>query len=385
MDAAFKKLIGNGVGWLPLLVVVMVSQDVCATQGWGDRSFDTTPYANTDRGWDSGNWIGSSGFNKIWHFGVTAESTDVGALVRQVDPSSSAARSGILPGDVIVCVAGDQVGRVGNQIFDLAEEINQHADSTGRIAMLMLDRRLGQLRSLNVQLDNQSSGLRGSLQFRGGRLPSDAVVTIRLENQTRPAYQVRNGETSFRLSNFGMGNVPFELNYDPTYIANSDIYLLRAFVTSGGRTILQTQNPPAVITRGNPTNVQLVLEPAMFGAGGGNFIQAGYVPTDSYRQTIAATYRRILGRLPSTMEMAAFERMPNLSQQVERLPVELMATEEFFTRTGGDSRNWVRVAFEEIVGQPPTLTELDLWNRRFAELGYSRTALLNQLAMQARG
>ena len=78
----------------------------------------------------------------------------------------------------------------------------------------------------------------------------DAVVSIRLENQSRPQYQVRNGETSFRLDSFGVGNIPFRLNFDPSYISNSDIYFLRAMITSGGRTIYQTQRPTYVLNAG---------------------------------------------------------------------------------------------------------------------------------------
>ena len=140
-------------------------------------------------------------------------------MVRQVMRDSAAARAGVVPGDVIVCVAGDQVGRVGNQIYDLEEEVSRHATSRGRVSMLMMDRRLGRLRSVNVQLGTRVSGLKGTLSVVDGRrLPMDAVVTIRLENQSRPSFQVRNGETSFRLSSFGVGNVPFQLNYDTRYI-----------------------------------------------------------------------------------------------------------------------------------------------------------------------
>lgn len=371
---------------LPLLMLAISPQQVNGQTGWGDRSFDTSSFANAERRWEGG-WVESSpSACRGWQFGVVSDNTTAGAVVRQVLPNSSAARAGLIPGDVIVCVAGDQVGRVGNQIYNLEEEVSRHADSSGRVAMLMLDRRLGQLKPLTVQLGNQVNGLSGTLQVNGGgRLPMDSVVTIRLENQSRPRYQVRNGETSFRLSSFGVGNIPFQLNYDPSYISNGDTYFVRAFITSNGRTIYQTQRPTYVLTQGNPTNVNLLLSPATYSPGDGNFIQAGYRPPNSYRQKIAAAYQRYLQRSPTAMEMAAFDRTPDIAERVKRLPADLMATEEFFSRMGGNTDAWIRASFQEIVGHAPTSSEINLWMRRFGELRYSRTELLNQLYMQARG
>ncbi len=386
MDAATRLIwIRVACGILPLILMAIAPQESKAQLGWGDRSFDNSTVSNSDRRWE-GSWLAPTGSNRNWQFGVLVDNTETGAVVRQVDPNSSAARSGLVQGDVIVCVAGDQVGRVGNQIYDIEEEVSRHADSSGRVSMLILDRRLGQLKPLEVQLGNTRAGLSGTLTINGGeRLPMDAVVTIRLENESRPNYQIRNGESSFRLSNFGVGNIPFELNYDQSYISNIDTYFLRAMVTSGGRTIYQTQRPTYVLTKGNPTNVQLTLVPAIYQPIGGNFIQTGYVPANVYQQQINAAYQRYLNRLPTTMELAAFERMPDIAARVQRLPADLMATEEFFSQMGGSMDSWLRAAFRELVGHAPSSTEIDLWMRRFGELRYSRTELLNQLAMQARG
>ena len=354
-------------------------------EAWGDRSFDTSSDSNADRRWNGNGFLGSTGSAPRWQLGVSTDNTDAGVVVRQVSPNSAAARAGIFTGDVIVCVAGDQVGRVGNQIYDLGEELRQHADSRGSVLLLVLDRRSGQLRPLTVQLENQRAGLNGTLAIRGGRLPNDAVVTVRLENESRPSYQVHNGESSFRVSNFGVGEIPFELRYDPRYISSGDTYMLRAFVTSAGRTIYSTLQPTYVLTKGNPSRVRLVLDSPTQYPGGGNFIQAGYAPPNDYQREVAAIYERILRRMPSNMEIAAFYRTPNVAAAVQRLPLDLMATQEYFIRSGGDNLTWTRQVFNEIVGHAPTSTEIDRWMRRFGELRYSRTELLNQLNMQARG
>ena len=386
MNANRLRMICSGFWMAPVLLLAIATQQTDAQTGWGDRSFDTSSVSNSDRRWEN-SWLETSpSTSRGWQLGVISDNTSTGARVRQVAPNSPAARAGIIPGDVIICVAGDQVGQVGNQVYNLEAEVNQHADARGRVGMLMLDRRLGQLKPLTVQLGTQVTGLKGTLSVRDGqRMPMDAIVTIRLRNQSRPRYQVRNGETSFRLSSYGVGNIPFQLNYDPRYISNNDIYVLRAFITSGGRTIYQTERPTYVLTQGNPSNVQLTLTPPSFLPGDGNFIQAGYVPSSTYQQKITAAYQRYLRRSPTVMEMAAFDRTPDIVERIDRLPVDLMATEEFFSLMGGNTNAWIRAAFQEIVGHAPTSTEIDLWMRRFGELRYSRTELLNQLTMQARG
>lgn len=372
-----------------LLAAMQLGQDAIAQESWGDSSYDTASYTSVDRRWPGYNWGSSNNLGRDWQLGIVADNTDAGVVVRQVRPGSAADRSGIFPGDVIVCVAGSQVGRVGNQVYDLSTEIRRKADSRGRISMLLLDQRLGQLKPQMIQLDSPATGISGTLTIQDNRrLPLDAVVTVRLENETRPHYQVRNGEASFSLSSYGAGNIPFNLAYDPSYISSRDRYILRAYITSGGRTIYQTGRPTYVLTNGSPTNVQLVLQPAIYqpgGGSGGDIVQAGYVPFNAYRDDIVAAYQRYLRRPPSTLELAAYDGLPDIADRVRRLPVDLMATEEFFSLMGGNTNSWLRAAFGEIIGHAPTSTEMQLWTQRFGELRYSRTELLNQLLMQARG
>lgn len=379
---SIRLLLGGLIG----LISVNATGDAVGQGAWGNSSYNTTSNYSWDGGWNSGDWLGSSGVDRGWKLGVTGDNSDAGVVVRRVEPNSAAARANISPGDSIVCVAGDQVGRVGGKIFDLSEEIDHHADSRGQVLMLINYRRRGQLRAVNMQLQDQRAGLSGSIAINGGRLPSDAVVTVRLENLSRPYYVVRNGEYSFRLANFGVGDIPFELNYDPQYISATDNYRVRAFVTSSGRTIYDTIRPPLVLTNGNPNNVRLTLNPTSYSpANSGQVVNVGYTPIDVHAQDITAAYQRYLGRAPTSMEMAAWHHTPDLSLRAQRLPLELMATQEYFNRAGGNNTLWLQRAFIEIVGHAPTSTETDLWMRRFAELRYSRSVLLSQLDMQARG
>ncbi len=349
---------------------------------WGAPTGSAPAHGDWERQWNGNGGVGSSSSNSAWQLGITGINTDTGVVARQINANSPAAQAGIAPGDTIICVGGDQVGRVGNQLFDLSEEINRHADSFGRVLLLVQSRQNGQIRSLNIQLANQRGGLSGTLTTRGGMLPQNSVVTVKLENVTRPYQVVRNGQVSFRLSSFNMSSIPFELNFDPAYISPNDTYRVRAYITSGGQTIYDTPQPPYVLTRGYPNSVQIELSPSAFSPSD-NIVTASYTPADNYAQQINAAYQRYLGRMPTSVELAAWYQTPDLNYRVQRLPLELMATQEYFDRYGANDYAWVRQSFTEVIGKAPSSVEMDLWMRRFGELRYSRTELLNQMQMQA--
>lgn len=374
-------------GFSCALSLLLIPSSLSPAANWAnwDSQSPVTSSSSSDWGrqWNGDSWLGSSGMNQGWRLGVTGDNTNTGVLVRQVNANSPAARAGILSGDLIVCVAGDQVGRVGNQVYDLGEELNHHTDSSGNVLMLVHSRRSGQLNPMQIRLDNQRGGISGTLQVRGGTLPQNSVVTVQLENVSRPFYVVRNGRYSFRLSSFNLGEIPFELNYDPNYISNNDTYRLRAYITDGGRTIYDTAQPPFVLTKGYPNTARIELRPMNYYSGG---VQtAGYNPADSYTTQIESAYRQYLGRLPTSVELAAWYQTPDLGFRVQRLPMELMATQEFYDRMGGNDYAWLQRVFQEVAGKQPSSFEMDSWMRRFSELRYSRMELLNQLQAQSRG
>lgn len=336
--------------------------------------------------WGNERWLGSSGSAREWRLGIEGSNTQTGVVVTQVAPGSAAARAGIKRMDTIVCVAGSQVGIVAGKVFDLTEELNHHADARGGVLLLIQQSSAGRLQALQIQLDDEQPGLTGSVMVPSGRLPTDSVVTIQLTNSSRPRYVVRNGEYSFRLPAYSSGPVPFTLNFDPSYIIPSDTYQVRAYVTSGGRTIFDTSQPQYVLTRGNPKSVQLRLTPVSYGtyssvpnSNTGVVLTAGYANYDHISQRVTSAYERYLGRAPSSMEIAAWHQVPDVDFRLNRLPLELMASQEYFDRAGNNNLVWVRQVFGEVIRHTPSALELDQWMRRFGELRYSRTELLNQM------
>lgn len=331
--------------------------------------------------WNGQSWLGSSGVRKDWNLGITGDNTDVGVSIRQVNPNSSAARAGINVGDIVVCVASTQVGRAGNQVNDLSEQLNRNADQLGRIRLLVMDRRSGQLRSIQVQLDNGQAGLSGNIAFRGSSAPGNSIVTVELENVTRPYFVVGGGRQTFRVPGYGQSQIPFSLNFDPRYIAESDSYRVKATVTSNGEVTHISEQQPFVLTRGYPNTVQLTMvpNPAFATNLPANVNTVGYPNYASGIQTVTAAYQRYLGRNPTLVELAVWQQMPDLQYNLADLPIQMMGSQEYFDRVGNNNLVWLERVFAELLGRNASQAELDQWMRRFGELRYSRTELLRQL------
>ncbi|RMF40321.1 MAG: hypothetical protein D6753_11930 [Planctomycetota bacterium] len=346
------------------------------------RARDT---ASTPTGlWGGGSWLNDSQ-NRKWRLGVRGENSEVGVVVRQVQPGSAADRARIEVDDIIVCVAGYQVGLVDGRLYDLADEINRRASETGVVSLVVQDHRSLRLARVRVQLDNSQQLLRGQLVLPGtGSLPPDAVITVQIENVTRPYFQVRNGQ--IRLRPTGANTIPFEIAYDPAYIYPEDIYQVRAYVTSGGRTIMDTPQPVRVLTQNNPREVKLQLQPlatTVSTTSPGSVVTAGYPNFNAIDEQLVAMYRHYLNRDPTLLELAALRTIPGIEAKLKELPLELMASQEYFDAAGNNNNVWLDRVFEEIVKRPPSAQEHEQWMRRFAELRFSRMELLRQLYAQA--
>ncbi len=274
------------------------------------------------------------------------------------------------------------------RFYDLAEEIVRQADASGRVRLLLQEGRSRQLRSLQVQLDDRQGGLTGTLVVRGrGGVPANSIVTVELENESRPHFVVRNGRQTYRMPAYTEREIPFALNYDPRYISESDRYVVRASVSSNGRVTHTTVQTPYVLTQGYPNNVQLTLTPTSYTAGGGsgNIIEAGYPSYDRISQRVSEAYQRYLGRRPTSVELAVWQRVTDIQYRMDELPIELMGSQEYFDRVGNNNEAWMQRVFFEMLGRAPSRGEMDQWMRRLAELRYSRTELLRQLKLVSAG
>ncbi len=337
--------------------------------------------------WQGSSWIGGNNATNQWNLGVVGDSTETGFAIRQVTSGGAASRARIQPGDVVVTVEGYQVGLVGTRLYDLADEVNRRAESTGAVRLLLQDGQTGRLASVRVQLDNQSQRLTGTL-IAPQSLPADAMITVQIENLTRPQWAVRNGQQVLNAAS--QRNIPFQIAYDPLYISAQDVYQVRAFVSSGGRNILYTPQPVRVLSQGNPSQVQLRLEAVgnttSFDTNAGTpGTLTGFANYNQLDDEVTRLYRLYLGREPSMAELAATRVLgSDLKTLNERLPLKLMASQEYFDLARNNRDFWLTNVFGVIVGRQPSQAEINQWKQRFSDLGFSRTELLRQLYQQAR-
>lgn len=339
-----------------------------------------------DGAWPN-NWrFGSANNSSQWNLGVMGDSSETGFRVSQVTSGGAASRARLEPGDIILTVEGYQIGLIGGRLYDLADEVNRRADSTGAVRLLLQDGQTGRLASIRVQLDNQTQRLTGTLSAPMA-LPADAVVTVLIENLTRPQWAVRNGQQVINAGN--QRNIPFQIAYDPQYVFAQDIYQVRAYVSSNGRNVYYTPQPVRVITHGNQSQVTLRLEDVagglQTGSPGPSGTLTGFGNYNQLDDEVTRLYKLYLGRAPTGAELAAARiSASDLDSITQRLPLKLMASQEYFDLAQNNRDFWLTNVFGVIVGRQPSQAEVAQWKQRFSDLGFSRTELLRQLYAQAR-
>lgn len=95
-------------------------------------------------------------------------------------------------------------------------------------------------------------------------LPPDAVVHVTLADvslQDAPAQKV----TEQIITEPGQVPVPFELTYDPKVIDPAHTYAVHARISAGDRLLFINTTAVHVITRGNPTAIEVVVQPVVQG------------------------------------------------------------------------------------------------------------------------
>lgn len=333
---------------------------------------------------------------KQWKLGVVVRNTELGAIVQTVEPNSAAQTAGIIPGDSIIAVSGTRIGEFDGRVVDIGEEIKRYVDSLGRVPLLIQDSRTRALRASVVTLTSTATALSGSVSLADrGSLPLGSVLTVQLQNLTRPFYEVAGGKTVLKAE--GTGPFRFDLFIDPRYLTPSDQYQLTAFVSSNNQVVYNLRQPVLVPVQGLNQLYNLALErpytpppasvattPNSFPAnsftatglpppGGGGVVTAslpaapslpGQVSTDALNQVFVS----LLGRQPSSRELIAWQDYMQQGHTLNDVAAKIMASPQFRERYATDQA-YVQQVIQTLTGKLATSNDVNYWVGRMTALG----------------
>jgi len=370
--------------WWVVLTAASISAQFgfpTADSGFRDREGSEAGERAGNFGWGGSGSVGEERIrppsnNGNWRLGVTVDNTNTGVRVRKVERGSAADSAGIEVGDVIVTVAGYQVGYVGGRLFDVGEEFRRRVDSQGRVEMLVRDVRKNELRVLNVGLRAASIRISGEIRLSDNRnLPANAVLQLQLVSRNRPNNDILGGSNTQLIGN--QRPIRFELFLDSSYLRPGEPYELKAAISSGREPLYLLRPGALVDPLGNPDTVlRLTMQPA-----GGNIPDQDFNPgiPPTAQAKIIRFYESFLERTPQQWEIAAWIKHFNKGLPADDLPRSLLVSDEFYDKSGGNSSAFINRLFLVCTGRQPSLSERNRWQQRFLQLGgRDRTVLVRE-------
>ncbi|MEZ6057505.1 MAG: YbaY family lipoprotein [Planctomycetaceae bacterium] len=294
-----------------------------------------------------------------WRLGVYSKDTEIGVRIAQVVPNSAAARAGLEANDLIVNVAGFQVGYVSGELFDCGQEFERNADADGWVKLLVQNGRDGQLVNLPVKLDSRFQQITGSITYQERyALPRDAVATVELREI------LRAGAPPTTLSRKVINQITqipinFAVDFDPSQIDRNRQYVLSASITSSGRTLFSSREMVTCINDGRTTNVPVLVQSTTITQPGSN-----YVSIDDQLAQLTMFYRQYLHREPRALELATYRRHFERGGSLYEAQSDLLATNEFYNQSDADDATYITRLHELVLNKQPSKEELDYWMGR---------------------
>lgn len=285
-----------------------------------------------------------------YKLGVYSRNTDVGVQLTQVQPGSAAQRAGLEPNDIIVNVAGYQVGVVNGRTFDIGEELAKRVDGRGQVSLLVRNSRNGQLLNLPVQFTSANWSVSGSISTRERvAISQSGYLSVRLLDVTSASWS----DVAIAESNLGYPRVwpvAYRLDVDPALLRSGHKYAVDARLMDRGQVVLRTASPSYVApTTGTAavTNLQLVtvMQPTTVTK-----------PTSSLAPSsqISAWYQKYLGRMPSPREISAWEYELQRGRSMADVQAGLLSSSEYFERAYNDLDRYVDAVYRNLYDAEPT-------------------------------
>lgn len=324
-----------------------------------------------------------------WKLGVVVRNTDIGAIVQTVEPNSAAQVAGIIPGDNIIAVSGTRIGEFDGRVVDIGEEIKRYVDGAGRVPLLIQDSRTKTLRASVVTLASAATALSGTASIADrSSLPPGSVLTVQLQNLTRPFYEVAGGKAVIKAE--GVGPFRFDLFIDPRYLTPTDQYQLTAFISWNNQVLYTLRQPLLVPVQSINQQYNLSLDRAVTTATAtpaGGVVTAslpaspslpGQVSTDALNQVFVS----LLGRQPSSRELIAWQEYMQQGHTLNDVAAKIMASPQFRERYATDQA-YVQQVIQTLTGKLATSNDVNYWIGRMQTLG-SPEKMIAELTAQKR-
>lgn len=294
-----------------------------------------------------------------WKLGVYSKDTDTGVRIVQVVPNSAAARAGLETNDVIVCVAGYQVGYVNGVPYDCGREFERNCDADGWVTMLVQNNRNGQLLAMPIQLERRYQGIDGTITYRENySLPHGSVATVELREVLRPgAPPVTLARQT--VSPIRQIPIPYTIDYDPSQIDPRRSYVLHATITAGNQTLFTTRQAVPVLTSGSSKNIPLIVEASTSSQPGNP-----YVTRDQQIEQLVALYRAYLQRDPRSSEVAVWQSHFDRGNTLYDAQAQLLSMNEFYNRCDANDVTYIKQLHQQILNKQPSNEELTYWLSR---------------------
>lgn len=307
-----------------------------------------------------------------WRLGVYSVDTGTGVQVVRVTSGSPAHAAGLEPDDLIVAVAGYQVGLIENSRRELGQAFNDYAGQDGHVNLLVQDRRTRNLTNVPVRLESRLQRIEGTVSFREEiPLPRNAQVVIDLYETVRPG--VSYPIVSRTLTDWRNQPIPFVLEYDPSLIDPRREYAVHATVVANNRTYYQTRNPYRVITAGYPRVVDLRLYSTGSGYDGGFATNR-----DEQVEQIVQWFREYLNRDMRAAERQVYTSDIDRGMSLDEIRARLLGTPDFYVRSGNDDEAYIRRLYEVVLNRQPTQQEVNAWLRQLEARNGIRTDLARE-------
>ena len=311
---------------------------------------------------------------RAFQLGAYVNNRSTGVEITGVMNGSVAQSMGLKQGDVIITVAGYQVGLVNDRLYDVADEIQKRMNSAGTVPLLVLDSRTRTLNNVILNANQANGGLiSGNVRpTQVNMLPSGAVLRVELKNVSRPYQQIAGGTTIQTVT--GYGPFRYELYFDPSYIDSRDRYqLVGSIANSYGQSVLEgIMDVPAPIP-GQRLNYDLILQPAGVSQASNNSVS--YPPDAS---TIIALFRQILQRDPDFRELPAWQSQLARGGTLDSMRAELLASRQFYDLSRADPALWASRMVEVTQNRTATSEEINRIVSRLSAYQGARLLVVNE-------